>query len=104
MRGVLVSFAVPQGPPLVAGKRRLAVHTEDHPIEYLTFHGVIPDGYGAGSMTIWDTGTYELLEEKPNELKIGMKGSRLEGEWDIVQTRQKDGRDGLMHDIGTAQK
>ena len=52
MRGVLVSFAVTQGPPLEAGKRRLAVHTEDHPLEYLTFHGVIPDGYGAGSMTI----------------------------------------------------
>ena len=67
MRGILASWAVPNGPPLEAGKRRLAVHTEDHPIEYLTFHGVIPDGYGAGSMTIWDTGTYELIEEKDNE-------------------------------------
>ena len=104
MRGTLASWAVPNGPPLEAGKRRLAVHTEDHPIEYLTFHGVIPDGYGAGSMTIWDTGTYELIEEKPNELKIRMKGSRLDGEWVIVQTRQNEGRDWLMIKHGTPPK
>src|SRR5438105_4147784 len=104
MRGILASWAVPNGPPLEAGKRRLAVHTEDHPLEYLTFHGVIPDGYGAGSMTIWDTGTYELIEEKPNELKIRMKGTRLDGEWVIVQTRQNEGRDWLMIKHGTPPK
>ena len=104
MRGILASWAVPNGPPLEAGKRRLAVHTEDHPIEYLTFHGVIPDGYGAGSMTIWDTGTYELMEEKPNELKIRMKGKRLDGEWVIVQTKQNEGRDWLMIKHGTPPK
>jgi len=104
MRGILASWAVPNGPPLEAGKRRLAVHTEDHPIEYLTFHGVIPDGYGAGSMTIWDTGTYELLEEKPNELKIRMTGTRLDGEWVIVQTKQNEGRDWLMIKHGTPPK
>jgi bifunctional non-homologous end joining protein LigD len=104
MRGILASWAVPNGPPLEAGKRRLAVHTEDHPIEYLTFHGVIPDGYGAGSMTIWDTGTYELIEEKPNELKIRMKGERLDGEWVIVQTKQNEGRDWLMIKHGTPPK
>jgi bifunctional non-homologous end joining protein LigD len=102
MRGVLASFAVPQGPPLVAGKRRLAVHTEDHPIEYLTFHGVIPDGYGAGTMTIWDEGTYDLLLEKPGsggkggELKIQFHGTRLVGEYVIVQTTAHEGRDWLM--------
>ena len=104
MRGILASWAVPNGPPLEAGKRRLAVHTEDHPIEYLTFHGVIPDGYGAGSMTIWDTGTYELIEEKDNELKIRMKGKRLDGEWVIVQTKQNEGRDWLMIKHGTPPK
>jgi bifunctional non-homologous end joining protein LigD len=104
MRGILASWAVPNGPPLEAGKRRLAVHTEDHPIEYLTFHGVIPDGYGAGSMTIWDTGTYELIEEKPNELKIRMKGKRLDGEWVLVQTKQNEGRDWLMIKHGTPPK
>src|SRR5216683_3872064 len=104
LRGAPAPRAVPNGPPLEAGKRRLAVHTEDHPIEYLTFHGVIPDGYGAGSMTIWDTGTYELIEEKPSELKIRMKGKRLDGEWVIVQTKQNEGRDWLMIKHGTPPK
>ena len=110
MRGVLASFAVPQGPPLVPGKRRLAVHTEDHPIQYLTFHGVIPDGYGAGTMTIWDQGTYDLLLEKPGtgpkggEYKIQFHGSRLTGEYVIVQTTAEEGRHWLMIMHGTAPK
>ncbi len=104
MRGILASWAVPNGPPLDAGKRRLAVHTEDHPIEYLTFHGVIPDGYGAGSMTIWDTGTYEVLEEKDDELKLRFNGQRLQGEWVLVKTRQNEGRDWLMIKHGTPPK
>ena len=110
MRGVLVSFAVPQGPPLAAGKRRLAVHTEDHPIEYLTFHGVIPDGYGAGTMTIWDQGTYDLLLDKPGsggkggEYKIQFHGARLTGEYVIVQTTAHEGRDWLMIMHGTPPK
>ena len=104
MRGILASWAVPNGPPLEAGKRRLAVHTEDHPIEYLTFHGVIQDGYGAGSMTIWDSGTYELLEEKDDELKLRFNGKRLQGEWVLVKTRQNEGRDWLMIKHGTPPK
>ena len=110
MRGVLASWAVPQGPPLEAGKRRLAVHTEDHPIEYLTFHGVIPDGYGAGTMTIWDTGTYELVEERrdragdENEYKVKFDGDRLTGEYVLVKTRQNEGRDWLMILHGTPPK
>ena len=110
MRGVLVSFAVPQGPPLAAGKRRLAVHTEDHPLEYLTFHGVIPDGYGAGTMTIWDQGTYDLLLDKPGsggkggEYKIQFHGTRLTGEYVIVQTTAHEGRDWLMIMHGTPPK
>ena len=104
MRGVLVSFAVTQGPPLEAGKRRLAVHTEDHPLEYLTFHGVIPDGYGAGSMSIWDEGTYDLLKDSPSEYKVHFHGKRLEGEWVLVQTKQNEGRDWLMINHGTPPK
>ena len=111
--GVLASWAVPKGPPLEPGKKRLAVHTEDHPIEYLTFHGVIPDGYGAGTMTIWDTGTYDLLLAKEDtrrgrvlaarsEYKIRFHGTRLDGEWVMVQTGANDGRDWLMIKHGTA--
>ena len=96
MRGILASWAVPQGPPLEGGKRRLAVHTEDHPIEYLNFHGVIPDGYGAGTMTIWDQGTYDLLKDSENEYKVAFHGKRLEGEWVLVKTKQNEGRDWLM--------
>jgi len=104
MRGILASWAVPNGPPLEAGKRRLAVHTEDHPIEYLTFHGVIPDGYGAGTMTIWDSGTYELLLDKEDEYKLRFAGKRLVGEWVLVKTRQNEGRDWLMIKHGTPPK
>ena len=104
MGGILASWAVPNGPPLEAGKRRLAVHTEDHPIEYLTFHGVIPDGYGAGTMTIWDTGEYEPLAEKDDEYKVRFAGKRLEGEWVLVKTRQNEGRDWLMIKHGTPPK
>jgi bifunctional non-homologous end joining protein LigD len=104
MHGVLASWAVPQGPPLEGGKRRLAVHTEDHPLEYLTFHGVIPDGYGAGTMTIWDEGTYDLLKDSASEYKVHFHGKRLEGEWVIVQTKQNEGRDWLMIKHGSAPK
>jgi bifunctional non-homologous end joining protein LigD len=104
MRGILASWAVPQGPPLEGGKRRLAVHTEDHPIEYLTFHGVIPDGYGAGTMTIWDQGTYDLLKDSENEYKVAFHGTRLEGEWVLVKTKQNEGRDWLMIKHGPAPK
>ncbi len=104
MRGILASWAVPQGPPLEGGKRRLAVHTEDHPIEYLDFSGVIPDGYGAGSMTIWDQGTYDLLKDSENEYKVAFHGKRLEGEWVLVKTKQNEGRDWLMIKHGAVVK
>ena len=63
--GALASWAVPKGVPLEPGAKALAVHVEDHPLEYATFHGEIPKGqYGGGTVEIWDNGTYELLEEK----------------------------------------
>ena len=74
--GALASWAVPKGLPFEPGQRHLAVHVEDHPLDYATFEGVIPAGqYGAGTVEIWDTGTYELLEEK----RDGGLTFRLEG-------------------------
>src|ERR671916_3210431 len=65
--GALASWAVPKGVPLRPGERHLAVHVEDHPLEYGDFEGTIPAGqYGAGTVEIWDRGWYELLEEKKN--------------------------------------
>jgi bifunctional non-homologous end joining protein LigD len=84
--GALASWAVPKGIPLEPGQRHLAVHVEDHPLEYATFEGEIPAGqYGAGTVEIWDTGTYELLEEKKDGgLTVLLRGERLQGTWTLV--------------------
>jgi bifunctional non-homologous end joining protein LigD len=84
--GVLASWAVPKGVPLEPGEQHLAVHVEDHPLEYATFAGEIPAGnYGAGTVEIWDHGTYELVEEKPDGgLTVRLHGERLEGTWTLV--------------------
>jgi bifunctional non-homologous end joining protein LigD len=87
--GALASWAVPNGIPLEAGERRLAVHVEDHPLEYATFEGEIPGGqYGAGTVEIWDSGTYELVEEKRDGgLTVRLKGKRLDGLWTLVPAK-----------------
>jgi bifunctional non-homologous end joining protein LigD len=84
--GALASWAVPKGVPLEPGERHLAVHVEDHPLEYAAFAGEIPKGqYGAGTVEIWDSGTYELLEEKPDGgLTVRLHGKRLKGVWTLV--------------------
>ena len=87
--GALASWAVPKGVPLEPGQRALAVHVEDHPLDYATFEGEIPKGqYGAGTVEIWDTGTYELLEEKKDGgLTVRLHGKRLEGTWTLVPAK-----------------
>jgi bifunctional non-homologous end joining protein LigD len=84
--GVLLSWAVPKGVPLETGQRNLAVHVEDHPLDYAGFEGEIPKGqYGAGTVEIWDRGTYELLEEKHDGgLTVRLDGERLQGVWTLV--------------------
>src|SRR6478672_6745000 len=84
--GALASWAVPKGLPLRAGERHLAVHVEDHPLDYGSFEGEIPKGqYGAGTVEIWDSGTYELVEEKRDGgLTVRLHGKRLEGLWTLV--------------------
>ncbi len=84
--GALASWAVPKGVPLSPGEQHLAVHVEDHPLEYAKFEGEIPKGqYGAGLVEIWDSGTYELVEEKRDGgLTVRLQGTRLRGTWALV--------------------
>jgi bifunctional non-homologous end joining protein LigD len=103
MDGVLKSWAVPRGFSYDPTEKRLAVRTEDHPIEYEHFDGVIPEGqYGAGTMTIWDRGTFEVLKEpwpaalQRGELKLRMFGRKLRGEWHMVLTKDGKGKQWLL--------
>jgi bifunctional non-homologous end joining protein LigD len=87
--GALASWAVPKGVPLEPGQQHLAVHVEDHPLEYASFEGEIPKGeYGAGTVELWDTGTYELIEEKKNGgLTVRLHGKRLDGTYALVPAK-----------------
>jgi bifunctional non-homologous end joining protein LigD len=87
--GALASWAVPKGVPLEPGQQHLAVHVEDHPLEYASFEGEIPKGeYGAGSVELWDRGTYELVEEKRDGgLTVRLEGERLKGVWALVPAK-----------------
>jgi bifunctional non-homologous end joining protein LigD len=95
--GVLKSWAVPKGPSVRAEEKRLAVHVEDHPLEYANFEGVIPSGnYGAGSVIVWDRGTYRSFKpESVRELyergliEIELFGHKLGGKWTLVRTRSQ---------------
>lgn len=85
--GVLVSWAVPKGPPDAPGEKRLAVHVEDHPLEYAKFKGTIPEGeYGAGSVEIWDHGTFETVMWQEDHITVILSGSKLKGEYALVKT------------------
>jgi bifunctional non-homologous end joining protein LigD len=89
--GVLVSWALPRGVPNDPGENRLAVHTEDHPLEYIDFHGEIPAGqYGAGTMTIWDAGTYEAEKFEDAKVVVQFSGEKVRGRYALFQTRGKD--------------
>jgi len=86
--GVLVSWALPKGVPSDPAVNHLAVHTEDHPLEYGRFEGQIPRGeYGAGAVTIWDHGTYETLKWAPSEVKVLLHGQRVTGGYVLFQTK-----------------
>src|SRR5687767_5410266 len=105
-KGVLLSWAVPKGPSLDPKTKRLAMHVEDHPIEYGTFEGVIPSGYGAGIVMLWDQGTWTPQVEnvdaalKKGDLKFTLDGYKLKGSWVFVRTGGRwggsDGRSWLL--------
>jgi bifunctional non-homologous end joining protein LigD len=86
--GVLKSWAVPKGPPEEPGIRRLAVQVEDHPIDYVDFSGEIPSGYGAGTVTIWDSGDFEMVSRQDAKLVFVLNGERLRGRYTLVKTGQ----------------
>ena len=103
LNGVLLSWAVPKGPSLDPKTKRLAMKVEDHPIEYGEFEGVIPEGYGAGIVMLWDRGTWTPEDDdvdaalQKGDLKFTLDGYKLKGSWVLVRTgpdasrRRRDG-------------
>jgi bifunctional non-homologous end joining protein LigD len=98
MEGVLKSWALPKGLPWQKGEKHLAVEVEDHPIEYETFEGIIPEGqYGGGTVMVWDQGAYYVYGEQPvkslggGRLHLVLAGKKAEGEWTLVRIRGRDG-------------
>lgn len=90
--GVLKSWAVPKGVPEKLGEKRLAIEVEDHPLEYASFEGSIPEGeYGAGTVSIWDKGTYEAIAWGPETIEIVIGGEKVNGRY--VLTRFKKAGD-----------
>jgi bifunctional non-homologous end joining protein LigD len=95
MSGTLKSWAVPKGPPLEANEKRLAMATEDHPLEYARFEGIIPEGeYGGGTVMVWDIGTYEIIDGNywKGRLHIFLSGAKLKGEWILTRKTDQHGK------------
>jgi bifunctional non-homologous end joining protein LigD len=93
LEGTLKSWAVPKGVPYTKGEKRLAMHVEDHPMEYATFEGTIPKGqYGGGTVMVWDFGTYEVMDGNyySGKLHMRLKGKKLKGEWILVRIGRKE--------------
>ena len=100
MGGMLKSWAVPKGPPYDLNERRLAMATEDHPMEYAKFEGIIPKGeYGGGTVMVWDIGTYELIDGNywKGKLHIAVNGKKLKGEWVFVKGHEEDGKENTWY-------
>jgi len=90
MDGVLKSWAVPKEPPTSVGVKRLAVQVEDHPVEYASFEGTIPEGeYGSGTVEIWDKGAYKLIDRKKGKLIVEIDGTKLNGAYVLVRFKDK---------------
>jgi len=91
MDGVLKSWAVPKGPPTETGIRRLAVAVADHSVDYIDFEGTIEEGqYGAGSVAIWDRGTFVLRQRDKKQIKIHLAGKKLKGDYVLVHMKDKN--------------
>jgi bifunctional non-homologous end joining protein LigD len=106
MHGALKSWAVPKGPPFAHDEARLARATEDHPLEYLDFEGIIPKGqYGGGTVMVWDIGNWELVEGNYYKgfLRFHLEGEKLHGEWVLRAEKEKDGSWRLVRSGSTAE-
>ncbi|HEX2695330.1 MAG TPA: DNA polymerase ligase N-terminal domain-containing protein [Acidobacteriota bacterium] len=90
--GVLASWAIPKTPPAEKGEKRLAVRTEDHPLDYADFEGVIPEPeYGAGTVEIWDRGTYTAVETTDSKRVVDIRGRKLNGRYALVRIKPRAG-------------
>jgi bifunctional non-homologous end joining protein LigD len=95
--GVLKSWAVPKGLPEKSGERRLAIRVEDHPLDYIGFQGTIPDGqYGAGEVTIKDTGTYELLIWRDDRIEVFLHGLAFSGKYVLIRFKKAGEKEWLV--------
>jgi DNA ligase D-like protein (predicted 3'-phosphoesterase) len=91
INGILKSWAIPKTPPTEKGIKRLAVQTEDHSIDYANFEGDIPEGdYGAGSIEIWDKGTFGIEEREEDKLVIHINGKKLEGKYCLIRLKGQE--------------
>jgi DNA ligase D-like protein (predicted 3'-phosphoesterase) len=90
--GILASWAIPKAPPMTEGEKRLAVRTEDHPLDYADFEGVIPEPeYGAGTVAIWDRGTYAAVETTDSKRVVDIRGRKLDGRYALVRIKPRAG-------------
>jgi bifunctional non-homologous end joining protein LigD len=87
--GVLKSWALPKEPPTTVGERRLAIEVEDHTLDYAAFEGVIPEGYGAGTVKTWDYGTFTIEHWSDAKAVVHIKGRRLKGRYALVKLKNK---------------
>jgi len=100
--GALVSWAVPKGPSKDPKVKRLAIHVEDHPLDYLLFEGTLPEGdYGAGEVIVWDFGEFDVVGPAGSDaagalaegiVRLALHGTKLRGQWTIIKTRMGEGR------------
>lgn len=97
MDGVLKSWAVPKEPPKEEGVKRLAVQVEDHDLGYADFEGRIPEGqYGAGTVKIWDKGTYDMISERKEKMVFSLKGKKMKGEYVLLKFEKAGPKNWLL--------
>jgi DNA ligase D-like protein (predicted 3'-phosphoesterase) len=96
MGGVLKSWAIPKEPPTRPKIKRLAIQVEDHELSYADFEGEIAEGYGAGKVEIWDSGTYEMINRKDWKMVFKLNGRKLKGEYVLLKFRKAGEKDWLL--------